>query len=318
MNTEIYNLINKQFKALISPRYYNKGDEPPYESTHYWATIPEYLIARCPICKQPHIQQIDNYCLWHWLKISSMSTVNYDRKPKRCNHFVGVQSFLNFNAQLPSNDELSDKSLTSNQSEVPFINPYLLPDYIESYAVIHALPVGKIDKTNFSLPYTVFTITYYAEPWEEAFNNWFFEWTKPFKIKQNFDNFRKNREWGMSVEEADSTPFAWDLNYWVNKGKLFWLDLNYLDSTNSQLALPLNKLGDTFPYNNISGVKFAYTYTMGRYLKGNIFKEKKNFQKDLPLFFFRIGRQIIDGLDITKLTPDELQDYYRLMEEQKK
>lgn len=317
MDSEINNLINKQFKALINPSQYSKSDEPPYESMHYWSYIPQYLIARCPICKQPHTQQVDNYSLWHWNANKSMKHVNYDEHPQYCEHFIGVQSFLNFNGQLPTQTELRDKRLRSAEPEVPFINPYLLPDHLESYAVIHALPVGKIEGDNFSLPYTVYSISYYGNPWEEVFAHCLFQWTKPYKIKQRFNNYRRALRWGLHWEEASQMPLAWDLMYWVNKGKLHWLDLEKLNDGIPQLELPLNNPTSSFPYLNISGVKHAYIYTPPNYEKLKTSDDKENIQSHLPVLFFRIGRQIIDSLDITKLNHGELQDYYRLVEEQK-
>jgi len=83
----------------------------------------------------------------------------FEATPQRvdCSHFVAVQYFINLHGVLPK-----EVQYFSNQSEVPFVMPVFLPEDIESYAVMHSLPICRIEKERFVPCYSVYLLTYYS------------------------------------------------------------------------------------------------------------------------------------------------------------
>jgi hypothetical protein len=191
--------------------------------------MPSYLIARCPLCGATYSAQLNTYSLKYWPRptITYGSTIFDERGQEvNCSHFVVVHHFINLNGVMPT--ELDRKTL---DCEVPYLLSVFLPDDIESYAVMHALPICRVEEDRFVPRYSVYMITYYSEEpsvlikrrWEIASGGCMF--------------------WGRGLIAKES----WDLAKWVRAGKLQWLDPEEPD-------LPL-RAGpvEAFPYVDIQG-----------------------------------------------------------------
>jgi hypothetical protein len=213
--------------------------------------IPTYIISRCPICHIPYQQAVDIYSLYLWNILHNADSVTYSPQGyERCEHFIGVHSFLNLNQRLPSKTELRNKTLYSTEPEVPIITPTLLPDDIESYAVLHSLPICQPWGKRFLPRYILFMLTYYSTNRQALELRRLKEWIGGEEVielpKAGVRWAHGHKRLMIYWEEANTKPEARDLFYWVKKGKLRWLNLLTPD-------LSLNT-GDTeFPYLGISG-----------------------------------------------------------------
>lgn len=107
-----------------------------------WSQIPDYVIARCPLCSQPYTGQLDTHSLAGWRNTPAWekSVYNSDHQSIGCKHFVAVQTFLHLNGHVPV--ELG--GFTSFY-DVPFVMPTFLPEHLVAYAVIHCLPICRIE-----------------------------------------------------------------------------------------------------------------------------------------------------------------------------
>lgn len=202
------------------------GITPPPSPADYWQNIPEYVVARCPLCGNTYLDRLDTYSLKYWVRPLLGDYLFYQRaKDANCSHFVVVHHFINLNGVKPT-----ELVYTELGCEVPHVISVFLPDDIESYAVMHALPICRIEEGQFVPRYSLYVITYYSE--------------EPSALIK--------RRWQISSSEAMFGPDivtkeSWDLARWVRTGKLQWLDPRIPD-------LPL-RAGpvEAFPYLGIEG-----------------------------------------------------------------
>ncbi|MCC6605293.1 MAG: hypothetical protein IT327_18945, partial [Anaerolineae bacterium] len=133
----------------------------------YLHRLPSYLLARCPICGGRLHEPIDTYSLngigWHYTKRGFgwfgtrddlQNSVSYDAE---CNHAKIVSVMVNLNGIQP--DDVSQNVQIS--SERPFVMPPILK-LENTYAVIHALPVGRFDDDEPQHHYTAYFVTYFS------------------------------------------------------------------------------------------------------------------------------------------------------------
>lgn len=197
-------------------------------SACYWQSLPEYVVARCPLCDNTYIEKLDTYSLCYWVRPSFGDHLFYHRyaREANCPHFVVVHHFINLNSVMPT--ELAYKELGC---EVPHVISVFLPDDIESYAVMHALPICRIEEGQFVPRYSLYVITYYSE--------------EPSTLIDR--RWQISSSWSMFVGHGILTKESWDLARWVRASKLQWLDPRIPD-------LPL-RAGpvEAFPYLGIEG-----------------------------------------------------------------
>lgn len=145
-----------------------------------------------------------------------------------CPHFVAVHHFINLNGVIPTEVDVD------LGCEVPYVIPVLLPDDIGSYAVMHALPICRVEGGAFVPRYSLYIITYLsADPPEIIQRRW--------QIAPGW-NFLIGPGYFHHIEKE-----AWDLTRWVAAGKLQWLDPDEPD-------LPLRTgPAEDFPYARIEG-----------------------------------------------------------------
>lgn len=208
-------------EEMVSPR-------PVF--TTYWDNIPEYLIARCPLCGAIYTDRLDTYSLKFWVRPEHGESVYYGFFQKiGCNHFVRTHQFVNLNGLLPTE---VNKQMTLG-SEVPYVHPFWLPDDVKSYAVMHALPICRPEAQRFVPCYSLYVITYYSENPDEMLDR----------------RWKAARAWGtlLTPRNFPDQEEIFDLLRWVRAGKLQWLDPN-------DPGLPLrNRPVEVFPYANIQG-----------------------------------------------------------------
>jgi hypothetical protein len=210
----------------LSPAEYQAF--PSLQET-YFHNLPKYVIARCPLCSATYSAHVDTYSLRYWYEPCYGESISGEcEEGMRCSHFVAIHHFVNLNGVMPT--ELHYKSLGC---EVPYVIPVFLPDDIKSYAVMHALPICRVEDDQFVPRYSVYMITYYSK--------------EPSTLME--------RRWKISSSECILIGVgllkrsSWKLTRWVQSGKLQWLDPDVP-------GLPL-RTGpvEAFPYVNIRGRK---------------------------------------------------------------
>jgi hypothetical protein len=228
-----------------------------------WAELPNYVIARCPLCQATYTAVLDTYSLesWRWHTTFEQARYVFDFEHQKigCNHFFAVQTFLNLNGYFP---EERSKYFHSDY-DVPFISPLFIPEEVPAYAVMHSLPICRIENDTFVPRYSMYMLTYFApEP--------YVRWRLP-------PNKAGGRRLGILYErrvaagrfehqdilyfpsEARQHSDWWDLPYWIKKKKLFWLDPASPD-------LPLiNEPVEKFPYANIQGYRRPIEIRNGKF-----------------------------------------------------
>ena len=197
-----------------------------------WFNLPAYMIARCPFCLEENIERLNTYSLAQWGHTQWEFEAGFDTELviHHCPHFVLVQSFINFNSQK------AREAYGSFGPEVPYVYGHLLEKEL-CLAVIHALPICRIEDDAFVPRYTLFLVSHFSEHPDEA--------------DRAISDFNAEH---MDIEALQTIilpPYTcqhwWDLRSWVAKGQLFWVD-----GTDPALGLRTNDL-NTFPYGDIAG-----------------------------------------------------------------
>ncbi|MEZ4709783.1 MAG: hypothetical protein R3A44_21435 [Caldilineaceae bacterium] len=208
--------------------------------------LPMYALARCPICNSVYQGRIDTHSLLTWKRFhpevrNSIYRDTYELP--RCNHFVAAQPFLNLNGFLPSETSY----ISNGNGDIPIVSPELLLDETNSYAVMHCLPICRIEEQQFVPRYSLYIITYYADEPEQV----------RARAREILFPPGSKVHWGTILDSCDRLhwePQVADLQYWVNKEKLFWLDL--VDQ-----SLPLiGRQSVNFPYSGIYGFGRAFIF----------------------------------------------------------
>ncbi len=215
----------------------------PYQDNEYtrevWKYIPRHIIARCPLCGAVCTEQVDTYNLQDVIILGSRS--NKFKHHAACEHWLGEQGFVHLNGVIPD--------FYHGGSEVPYVTPSFLIDDPPSYAVMHCLPLYRVEKDVFVPRHLLFVVTYYSQ--------------SPQILQQRRDEVRSQPDMKplppMSTWiEVRGYKEAWDLVRWVREDKLWWLDLERDD-------LPLrNSPVSEFPYAGIKGIQKGFTYVKGR------------------------------------------------------
>jgi hypothetical protein len=155
---------------------------------------------------------------------------------QHCEHFALSQFFLHFHGIWP------DEAVGEFGPEVPYVIGHLLEDGW-CQAVIHALPVCRIEKKDFVPRYTLSMISYFSRTPEEAYS-----------ILLNH-----NASYGeLGVNKAFLPNVVrdhwWDLRRWVSAGQLYWVDGNDPD-----LSIRTHDI-EAFPYGDMKGRKFFHQF----------------------------------------------------------
>jgi len=252
---EYQQIVQKYLTSTGSLRGFNRG-------TDYWQMLPSYLFARCPLCQEQWQEQIDVYSLLGWSSThTALGCTVYDfpnRRPKHerdpihngCLHCTSVHLFLSLHGNLP----VEIPYLANNTGEVPRITRWALPDDIESYVIIHALPICRIETEQFIPSYTLFIMTYFSVDPQEIIR-------RHYAIEA--ERGKGDREYyPAGLDRPDMRSLAepyYDLQTWATQGRL-----GYLDFTDPDLALRIGS-GNKLPtiYQKIPGARYTFTWRKG-------------------------------------------------------
>lgn len=219
----------------------------------FWGRLPEYLLARCPLCGATYTGVLDTHSLaGEWVTSADIHSSVYDdyRQHIGCKHFVAVQTFINLNGFLPS-----ELNFYHVELDVPFIMPVFVPDDIPSFAVIHSLPICRIENNTFVPRYAVYMITYYSA-WPQTL------WRRRRADPEDAEKAAADPEYRAAALYAswqvERQPELFDLRLWVSRKKLQWLDPTQPD-------LPLKaEPPEEIPYANVQGYLKPFTVRAGK------------------------------------------------------
>jgi hypothetical protein len=197
---------------------------------------PIYTIERCPFCDQENTEKINIYSLRGWGSRFDGGAIG--KAVFHCEHFALTEAFVNFHGNEPPG--LWDMF----PPEVSHVIGYLLDEGV-AQAVIHALPICRIEHDQLIPAYTAFLATHFSQHGPEFIHR--------KVVKFNVDYV----EAGLVVELIDPPQGYeqwYDLASWVARGLLWWVDA-------ADPALPIRTQDvAAFPYQNIHGRMWSHQF----------------------------------------------------------
>jgi len=198
--------------------------------------LPKYIIAICPICNKNNVDHLDTYSVVSWDKGHGSQAFGYG-EVDHCEHFSFTQPFIHFHNIWP------EDARHMLGPEVPYVVGHLLESNL-CLAVIHALPICRIENKEFVPSFTLYLLTYFSTEPESAYNSLIsfnIKYIEPGTIEAFIIPQKGYENW-------------WDLSYWVSTGKLYWMD-----ASDKKLALKYKDV-DNFPYSGITGRRYFHTF----------------------------------------------------------
>ncbi len=157
-----------------------------------------------------------------------------------CRHFFAVQTFINLHGTIP----IEVEHFTNQAGDVPYVIPIWLPDDVVSVAVMHSLPICRIEQNAFVPRYALYFITYYASDGPTILDH---------RLAEERRHGLQDHEYSPIVLYPTG-PVAYNLRSWADRRKLFWLD-----PKTPSLRLQAKPYA-VFPYAEITGFKSEFEY----------------------------------------------------------
>ena len=131
-----------EYPYLLEQWWTRRIDTEAYRKA-YTQVAPRYLISRCPFCDATHTACVDTHSIVSW----SESVLGWGRsfgqeetEQVGCQHFHRTQRFVNLEGTVPV-----EQNRFASILHVPFVMPFYLPDNVTAIAVIHSLPICRIE-----------------------------------------------------------------------------------------------------------------------------------------------------------------------------
>jgi len=259
-----YPELTKQLQFLCQPAQYQKitaGRMYPIDSLHsaeYLDILPKYIFAQCPICGKRYSQLADTYTVYSWHSRSDhFATEDYKSNEATCKHFLGIHRFVNLHDQEP----LGTDYFPNGSGEAPRLTPWFLPDDIQSFVVLHGLPICRIVEEEFVPSYTLFILTYFCDDPKGVLKRHYEVQAKYGKDDHEFypGFFTQPEIYKKGVEKIPASYYA--LGEKAEQGQLGWMDYTKPD-------LPLSiGAGKQLPeiYRSIEGKRYKYEWRNGKF-----------------------------------------------------
>jgi hypothetical protein len=226
----------------------------------YGARLPEYTLALCPICGGRVTERIDTFSLagagwwiseprgfgWFGRRLQMVYETLYPLAYKRftepsyeaeCVHAQAVHYGVNLNSIIP--DDVEQARYVVIGSERPgVLRPFMERE--ESSAVVHALPVGRLDDEEWQPRYTAYFVTYFS------------------RDVGAFQQSLLPKKW---YDEKFLWPYEWmdyDLNAWVVAGKMYWM------AKEAEEPCLQNEPVEAFPYGNVEGLTGRWAVNLSK------------------------------------------------------
>ncbi len=128
-----------------------------YFSPERMKFMSSYLVSRCPFCGAERKVLLDIYSLLEWPQ-SSLGfgqvvghAEDESERESVCKHFVAIQRFANLEGIVPV-----ETFTFSTKLHLPFVIPPHLPIHVPSIAVIHSIPICRIEAVDNGDVYNLF------------------------------------------------------------------------------------------------------------------------------------------------------------------
>ncbi len=235
--------------------------ENPVQYTDYWALLPRFTFAHCPICRQRFHASADPFSL----VVDPSSHLNllkslYRGPEKRpwCPHFLGIHQFLNLHEVKP----YEVPRVANRTGEVPYLTPWFFLEDVPGYAVLHALPICRTEGERLIPRYTRFSLSYFC--------------TEPQAVlkRRNDEELviahKDSEYYGAELQipgestwrTANYNRTTYDLPRWADKGLVGWVDWTQPDSP-LQIG-PGTQLPPLFQH--IRGRRWTYRWQRGAFI----------------------------------------------------
>jgi hypothetical protein len=196
--------------------------------------LPAYAIARCPYCQQAIVERVDTYTAGVLAMGHGTAILGAGAIVRHCPHFAFSHVFYHFYG-LPSSDALHGQTFPP---EVPFVVGDLLKRRT-CQAVIHALPVCRIENDEFVPRFNMFPVVYFSRNPAEAYK----AMIRIASIYPGAEGYATD----FRLPPENAAEGWWNLRPWVDAGQLHWLDPH-----DPEFALRTSDAG-SFPYGEIDG-----------------------------------------------------------------
>jgi hypothetical protein len=194
-----YDVISNQYRSLVE---------------NYLHRLPIQRLAQCPYCETDILQPVDVFGLMGLHGDLSAKRAFFDlggwQKPtpfrQTCPHAVCATVSVNLNGYTP--DDLAPWLMGSAIQFLDSSPQVMVWPLIARYtsAVMHALPIGRLDDRELTHRYTMYVATYFAEEGTNLFTD---------------------EMWVSNDLGGPATRGVWrdnDLLKWVGAGRLSWMD----------------------------------------------------------------------------------------------
>lgn len=230
----------------------------PLSSVEYLDILPSYAFAECPICGKRYSLLTDTYGLGVWHPRSDhFATESYKSNETTCKHFLGIHEFINLHDQEP----LGWNYFPNSSGEAPRLSPWFLPEDIQSFVVLHGLPICHIVEEKFVPFYTLFFLTYFCNDPKGMLKRHYEAQAKYGEGDPEFYPafFTQPEIYKKHVGKIPASYYA--LEEKAKQGQLGWMDF-----TKPDLPLAIGA-GNQLPgiYRSIEGKRYKYEWRNGKF-----------------------------------------------------
>lgn len=241
----------------------------------YKQYLPALLYARCPLCGARCESAIDTGLLPtnmidYTIMYNATPSMDYPRPV--CPHLVGTHAFFHLHGYIP--EEVDYLELDSG--EVPLVTPWFL-DKLGGCAVLHAVPVCRLEQGELIPSYTRFFLTYFCHDPRQLLQATYAMQAESVKSEDDYypytiaSGYRVYHTGGhMPVGDGWETmkdhvrayyEEKYDLPRWARAGRL-----GYLDYSSPELPLRIGE-GLELPelYRDIQGRRYYFLWMNGRF-----------------------------------------------------
>jgi hypothetical protein len=209
-----YATINERLRSPEREQIYSLKDQLIQLSEKYYRHLPNSIVSICPYCNAVILQPIDYFSLIGFHPLINLpdfyhSAQTWDKPeaPRQsCKHALVSTLSVNLNNYRPT--DLPQWSINRNwlyMSSSPRIMVWPLLAHHTS-AVIHALPIGRLDDPNPTHRYTLYFVTYFMD---------------------DSSNLRTEEMWvstDLGEPATGGVKYDPDLRKWIKASRLYWLD----------------------------------------------------------------------------------------------
>ncbi len=270
---------NRLHKIIYSHPKEDRSDLPEWEqfdivakqirvlAQEYVNRLPIYQLAQCPYCHTRLLQPFDSFSLMGFSSVLNVKKLyegsnewhTIPSPRQKCRHALFASVFVNLNTLKPDDLSplISDSYLAVFDSS-PYVIVWPLIARFTS-AVIHTLPIGRLDEPIPTHSYTAYIVTYFADDNSNIDSMWVSGGMKS----------------GYAVPATGNVQIDFELEKWLDSDRILWLNPN---NTNELLQTPK----EVFPYANIQPQGRYRIIENGEVEGPHPFNPRFTWQRDAP------------------------------------